>query len=318
MRRRTALLAIGGSRCRISAVGALAGAGLPGKSAALAKPLTSPFSPDVGKILELPESQIDLGRSALAFGKEIYPGIDVEAYCRKIDAMAMYASRFVQRYAAGGGPEAVIRALNTYYYKYWGVRYDSSEEGKTRQENFFLHNTLDKKEGNCVTIPMLYMALAQKLGYPVYGVLAPEHTFVRFVDPRLKTQNIELTAEAGYEPDEGYAFRLNVSQKAIKSGAYLRTLSRRQYLGVLIQQNAIALGARNELDRAIRYFEFAADLDPKNVYFPKNLQALWTRKAKAASPERTNKYREIAYRYFQQAENMGWTRDPDANTRRKL
>ena len=90
-----------------------------------------------------------------------------------------------------------------------------------------------------------------------------------------------------------------MSQKAIRSGAYLRTLTRRQYLGVLIQQNAIAIGARGDLDRSIRCFEFAAELDPRNVYFPRNLHALWIRKTRqASSPEWAGKYREIAYRYY--------------------
>ena len=92
--------------------------------------------------------------------------------------------RFVQRYAPRRDPESIIRALNTYYYKVWRVRYDNSPQGRTRQENNFLHHTLDTREGMCITIPMLYMAFAQRLGYPVYGVVAPEHTFVRFVDPQ--------------------------------------------------------------------------------------------------------------------------------------
>lgn len=287
-------------------------------SVAFAKPLVSPFSHEVRALLELPEDKIDLGRAALTFGKEIYPAIDIETYSRKIDAMATDARRFVQRHAPKSDPESIIRALNTYYYKVWRVRYDNSAGGRARQENYFLHHTLDTREGMCITIPMLYMAFAQRLGYPVYGVVAPEHTFVRFVDPRLKEQNIELSAEAGFEPDEGYAYRLNVSPKAIRNGAYLRTLTRRQYLGVLIQQNAIAIGARGDLDRSIRCFESAAELDPRNVYFPRNLHALWIRKAKAASSlEWAGKYREIAYRYYDQAYEMGWTRDPDANTRGK-
>lgn len=308
MTRRTALVAIGGGLTGFLPWG--------WPTAAQAKPLIPPFSPAVRAVLELPEKCIDTGRAALVFGTEIYPAIDVEAYSRKIDALAMEAGGLVRRYAANGEPDAVIRALNTWYYKVWGVRYD--DEGKARQENYFLHNILDSRRGNCISMPMLYMAIAQRLGYPVYGVLAPEHSFLRFVDPRLKEQNIELTAHAGYEPDEGYAFRLNISSKAIKSGAYLRTLTRRQYLGVLILQNAIVLSNRGELDRSIRYFEFAADRDPQEVYYIKNLQTLWSRKSKAAAtPEWTQKYREISYRYFLRAEEMGWTRDPDANTRKK-
>lgn len=165
---------------------------------------------------------------------------------------------------------------------------------------------------------MLYMAIAQRLGYPVYGVTAPEHTFLRFVDSRLKEQNIELSSGAGYEPDEGYAFRLNISKLAIQSGAYLRTLTRREYLGVLIQQNAIAISMRGDLERSIRYFEAAVRLNPKNVYCPKNLQSLWLRKARREpSPEKASEYGRLAHRYFMQAESMGWTHDPDANTKRK-
>jgi regulator of sirC expression with transglutaminase-like and TPR domain len=112
-----------------------------------AKPLVSPFSPEVRALLELPEDKIDTGRAALTFGKEIYPAIDVEHYSRKIEAMATEAGRFVQRYAPRGDPESVIRALNTYYYKSWGVRYDNSPESRTKQENNFLHHTLDTREG---------------------------------------------------------------------------------------------------------------------------------------------------------------------------
>ena len=141
-------------------------------SMASAKPLVSPFSLDVRALLELPEDKIDVGRAALTFGKEIYPAIDIGAYSRQIDAMAADAGHFILRYAPRGDPESIIRALNTYYYKSWRVRYDNSSEGRRRQENNFLHHTLDTRQGMCITIPMLYMAFAQRLGYPVYGVEA--------------------------------------------------------------------------------------------------------------------------------------------------
>lgn len=73
----------------------------------------------------MPEDKIDVGRAALTFAKEIYPAIDIETYSRKIDAMATEARRFVQRYAPRDDPESIIRALNTYYYKVWRVRYDN-------------------------------------------------------------------------------------------------------------------------------------------------------------------------------------------------
>jgi regulator of sirC expression with transglutaminase-like and TPR domain len=278
---------------------------------------SSVFSPEVRKILALPEKQIDIGIAALTFAKEVYPEIDIAAYSLKIDMLADQARRTVLRYGKYD-PDSVIRALNTYYYRVHNVQYDKSPEGREKQENYFINAILDTKQGQCVTIPMLYTAIAQRLGYPVYPVMAPEHTFVRFVDPTLKEQNIELSGGAGYSSDEDYAFRLNISAKAIKKGAYLRTLTNRQYLGVLLQQNAIVWGNRGQIDKSIKYFEKAYEIDPKNVYFPKNLQHLWRRKAeKESSPELAMKYREKSYRYYEISEELGWTRDPDANTRGK-
>lgn len=278
----------------------------------------SPFSIPVKRLLDLREVQIDTGTAALTLGQEVYPQIDVAAYSHRINLMVSDARLVLQRYSRPDDPESIVRALNTYFYKMFGIRYDNSPESRAKRENFFLHNTLDTRQGNCLSIPMLYMAVAQRLGYPVFSVTAPDHSFVRFVDPRLKEQNIELSAGAGYSSDEDYAYNLNISNKAIRNGAYLRTLSKLQYLGVLLMQNAHAFADQGDINRAIRYLEKAAEIDPKNVYFPRNLAAMWIQKAKReTSPAIIQKYRKLAYEYLTKAEVMGWTRDPDANTRRK-
>lgn len=275
------------------------------------------FSPDIQQILELPEDKIDTGIAALTFAKEIYPSTDVAAYSARIDGLADEVRAFIARYGKYD-PDSVIRAMNTYYYRTWGVHYDKSPNARGKQENFFITGILDSKIGQCYTVPMLYMAIAQRLGYPVYAVTAPEHNFLRFVDPTLKEQNIELSGTAGYSSDADYAYRLNISPEAIKNGAYLRTLTRRQYLGVLLQQNAIVFSTRGDVDRAILYFSKAYELDPQNVYFAKNLSSLWYRKAEQArSKAQREKYRENANRYHALAERLGWTSDPDANTRGK-
>lgn len=275
------------------------------------------FSAEALKILALPENKIDVGLAALVFAKEVYPEINVAAYSAKIDLLADEAKRAIQRRGKYDS-ESVLRMLNSYYYRVHGIQYDKSADARQKQENYFLNTILDTKQGQCVTIPMLYTAIAQRLGYPVYPVMAPEHTFVRFVDPALKDQNIELSSGAGYSSDEDYAYKLNISSKAIKSGAYLRTLTRRQYLGVLLQQNAIVWGNQGKIDKAIKYFEKAYELDPKNVYFPKNLQLLWRKKSEQApSPEIATGFKEKSYRYYEISEKLGWTYDPDANTRGK-
>ncbi|GAA0705203.1 transglutaminase family protein [Dokdonella soli] len=278
-------------------------------------PQLATFPRDIQKVLSLPEDQIDTGLAALTFAKEIYPYIDVAAYSSKIDELAEGARQFIARHGKHA-PDSVIRALDSYYYKVWGVQYDKAPNGRATQENYFINGILDRKLGQCVTIPMLYMAIAQRLGYPVYAVVAPEHNFVRFVDPTLREQNIELSGSAGYSSDAEYAYKLNISQRAIQSGAYLRTLTRRQYLCQLLQQNAIVFATRGDLDRAIFYFEKAYEIDSKDVYAAKNLAMLYHRKGERATTEaQAERCRLNSNRYHVIAEELGWTSDPDANTR---
>lgn len=170
----------------------------------------------------------------------------------------------------------------------------------------------------CITMPLLYAVIAQRLGYPVRVVIAPEHTFLRFDDPALKEKNIELsTSHAGYESDAGYTYRLNISNRGITSGAYLRTLTKRQHLSYLLMQNALVYSKSGDIDRAKAYLEIAQKIDPRNIMVVKNLSTVYMSQSKRAKdPEGAVRQKAKSYEYFDKAEAMGWVRDPDANIRR--
>jgi regulator of sirC expression with transglutaminase-like and TPR domain len=289
-------------------------------AACLAAPLlpaAARASPDTDRLLTLPEHKVNIGLAALTFAKEIYLDLDVAAYDGKIDDLAGQAGRQVALHRATK-PDDIIRTLNTFFYKQWGVRYDDDPKSSRKVANFFINGILDTRTGICQTIPMLYLAVAQRLGYPVYAVFAPEHQFLRWVDPNLVEQNIELSGGAGYSPDDDYAFRLNISDKARRNGAYLRTVTHREYLGNLLQQNALVFAQHRQYDRAIDYFEKARRISPKDVYYTRNLGAMWEQKARhTLDSAEARRYRAMATKYVDLANDMGWTQDPDANTRRK-
>lgn len=114
-------------------------------------------------------------------------------------------------------------------------------------------------------MPTFYMAVGQRLGYPIYPVSAPQHCFLRYVDPKFKQQNIEATEGGGYSPDDHYKKDFEVSAKALKSGAYLRTLSHREFLGYLISQNGIDWLGKGDPDRATYYLAAARRMCPKSA-----------------------------------------------------
>lgn len=274
--------------------------------------VADPFIPPaIQKQLQLPEEKIDIGIAALTFAKEIYPNIDVKEYSKRIDKLAERA-RYVINSQGRYDPDSIIRAFNAFFYQIEGFHYDHSQESLAKVENFYLNGVLDTKQGTCFNLPMLYMAVAQRLGYPVYPVMAPEHVFLRFVSPHLKEQNIEATEGGGYSPDEDYIQRLNISTKTLQSGVYLRTLTYRQYLGELLQTNAVTLGRRGQLDKAIHYMEKSAKLNPKSAPTFDNLRIAYVMKSKEAYEMRAfdlvNKYQEKAYQAFLRTKELGYVK----------
>lgn len=220
-----------------------------------------PHFGSVQDLLNLQANQVDIGFYALSLAKEIYPDLNVAAYSAKIDKLALQV-----RQLAGNNPDPEwrVRCLNTIIYlqgKYHGSR----DAVYSRNEQYFhLNHLLDTKQGNCFSMPLLYVAVAQRLGWPIYPVAVPDHMFVRYADPAFKQQNIETTSGGGYEPDESYAKDFKVSKLARAQGTYLRTMSYRELLAHLVENNGVWIGRHGQLAKAMTYFEVATKLGPKD------------------------------------------------------
>lgn len=273
-------------------------------AATAAGPPTIP--PVIQKQLPLREDQIDIGLAAFTFAKEFYPNLDIAAYSKRIDLIADKARQLAQNTP---DPETRIRILNTVIHQVEGFHYDHSPFARSQQEYYFLNGILDMKQGICYTLPLLYIAVAQRLGYPLYPVAAPDHLFVRYVDPAFTEQNIETTSGGKYFPDEYYIKAFAVSKRSLKSGSYLRTLSYRQFLGQMLAASAFMHGRNGESFKAIAYLEKAAQLDPKFADHDDNLRIIYT-DLSGVNPHLAATFREKAERYARKAQELGFV-DPD-------
>ena len=266
----------------------------------------SPFPPAIQKQLQLPEDQIDIGLAALTFAKEFYPHLDIAAYSKRIDLIADKARRLAN---GTPDPETRIRVLNTVIHQMEGFHYDRSPFARSRQDYRFLNGILDTRQGTCYAIPLLYIAVAQRLGYPLYPVLAPDHIFVRYVDPAFTEQNVETTSGGKYFPDQYYIKAFVVSQRGLKSGSYLRTLTYRQFLGQMLAVSAVFHGRNAATPKTIAYLEKAARLDPKVADHYDNLRIVYTDLSEV-NPHLATTYRKKAERYARKAQELGFV-DPD-------
>jgi len=224
------------------------------------------FSEEINESIEqlasLPEDQIDIGRACLLFAKEAYSNLNIDEYSQKLDQMVKEIQKLTGK---NTDPDHRIRALNTYLYKHQGFHYDKEDPYGQKLKNRYLNGLLDTKSGSCLTMPLLYLALAQRLGYPIYPVSAPQHLFCRYVDPKLKMQNIEATNGGGYSSDKEYIIEMEIPSRGIEMEAYLKTMSYKELLAELFAENAGYWARNRNSTKAKRYYEESLRLNPRNA-----------------------------------------------------
>ena len=136
-------------------------------------------------------------------------------------------------------PKFHMMALVTVLQRDLGVRYDPAcQEGPycaLDPRTLFIYGLLDGHGGTCVTMPILYIAIGRRLGYPLYLVQAREHFFVRREEPAGERFNIEATT-LGFTPrdDEHFChWPKPIRDDEVRQGLFLRNLSPREEYGRL-------------------------------------------------------------------------------------
>ncbi len=221
----------------------------------------------VEDLFDLAEEEINIGIASLVLAKEFYPNMNVDFFLFSFDYMAQ---RFNEVFGQYDNPDERVRALNTYFYKpgHWndGITfgYDDDDLHVTKLSNRFINGYIASKKGSCITMPLLYVILGERLGWPIYPVRSAKHFFVRYIPEELNLnfdQNIETTNGGSFISNEQYKFGVQIPDKAIENGVYLRTLSKKEYLASLLLINANQHLENNNIERAKKYLRIAIQYD---------------------------------------------------------
>ena len=123
--------------------------------------------------VDRPDEEIDLGLAALLIGSDAYPDLRVEAYLSQLDALAgPLRDRMPLDLPL---PDAVAR-LNGHLFGEEAFRGNADEYYDPR--NSYLHEVLDRRLGIPITLSVVYMEVARRLGLEVVGVGLPGHFIV--------------------------------------------------------------------------------------------------------------------------------------------
>ena len=121
-----------------------------------------------------PEEQIDLGRAALTIALPEYHNLDCLEYLHRLDDLAV---EVMDRSGADADGFHSIAALNFVLFSQHGYR--GNREAYYEPENSFLHRVIERKTGIPITLSVLYMEVARRVGLAVQGVGFPGHFMVK-------------------------------------------------------------------------------------------------------------------------------------------
>lgn len=191
----------------------------------------------VRALLDTPEEQIDLAAAKVTIDRLIDPAMNADAVRRQLDAMA---SDVRLSLPIGASSRDRVEALRRYVYQpgpWNGQRafsYDLDDPLGHNVRNKLLATYLATRKGNCISMPLLFIVLGQKLGIDLTAANAPNHVFVKYRDEAGTIYNLEATSGAGFTSDGWIQKNMPMTPEAIANGVYMRRLSKGETVAVMV------------------------------------------------------------------------------------
>jgi hypothetical protein len=136
----------------------------------------------------------------------------------------------------------------------------------TNAKDLFIHGMIDDTNGGtCVSMPVLYVAIGRRLGYPLRLVLAKAHVFARWDDAEGGERfNIEGSGDGFASfPDEYYrTWPQPISEAEVRAGRFLQSLTPAEELAVFLAARGHCLHDIGRLPEARVAYARAHRFDP--------------------------------------------------------
>jgi regulator of sirC expression with transglutaminase-like and TPR domain len=122
---------------------------------------------------EIEDEKIDLIRGALVIARTEYPDLDIEEYAARIERLARRAAAM----APDLDPQRTLMALNQVIFEQANLRGNRDDYYDPR--NSFLNDVLDRGLGIPITLSIIYMEVAGRIGFHLAGVGMPGHFLLK-------------------------------------------------------------------------------------------------------------------------------------------
>jgi len=226
---------------------------LSGKAEFVRFPPRTEAERDLENLLRGSDGDIDLALANWLIAADIseFQGVTREAYFTRLDAMTEHVRRDMVMMQKSGwhgtNPNdpatrcirfcsAIIRLRFAYAEQF---REENLTPAQMKalyadSDNIFLVGLLRTRRGTCVSMPLIYLVIGQRLGLPVHLVAIGKHYFVRWEEPGYR-MNIEptITEKIAITRDDSTYLEIEGKTRAEVKGSEMRNLTGREVVGQL-------------------------------------------------------------------------------------
>jgi len=233
---------------------------------------TDPYS-EFRQAADRPEEQIDLGRAALTIALPEYPQLDIATYLGRINDLALEVT---ERAGADADVFRTIAALNFVLFQRHGFR--GNRDDYYDPKNSFLNEVIERRTGIPITLSVLYMEVAARVGLTVDGVGFPGHFMVQahadrdeiVIDPfnagDIKTEE-DLTALL----QQMYGGKLGFRRE------FLAPVSKKQILTRMLTNLKAIYAKVNDMVKTLAALDRLLILDPGSAADTRDRGVIYTR-----------------------------------------
>jgi regulator of sirC expression with transglutaminase-like and TPR domain len=216
---------------------------------------------DFRQALDRGEAKIDLGRAALTMAAADYPNLDIDVYLARIDQLAADARA---RLGSEADVHQTVAVLNDVLFREHGFR--GNRENYFDPRNSFLNEVLERRTGIPISLSVLYMEVAQKIGLPLQGVGFPGHFLVKYTG---------VNEEIVIDPFDQGEIRSRKNLQALLNRLYggnvsfdpdfLAATTKKQILRRMLNNLKLIYLRQNDLTKGLSVVERLLVLDPASA-----------------------------------------------------
>ncbi|WP_223606816.1 hypothetical protein [Chryseobacterium sp. OSA05B] len=146
------------------------------------------------------------------------------------------------------------------------MKYDFDDYmGVKDYSKMFVSKLMKSNTGQCHSMPLLYLILAEQIGAEAFLVLSPNHSYIRYMDDTGEMQSLELTngmfSANSFVLNSGY-----IKSEALQNKLYMQNLDKKQVLSQTFVDLASGYIHKFGYDEFVgQIINKALELNPNNI-----------------------------------------------------